>query len=316
MPHSSNGFPRLRLLLALLALLALGALSWYPPRSGATSGVPLPVAARLPLVLKGGEAEPPAQATKTITPTTSATTTPGGTPTATATATASATPTATSTVTASATPTATATATATTTPLGQGTGIYPIALTSGLLDENGFRPPFDPQELKYYITYSDDRYTNKTQRRIYVMTYVGANNLFFSFVRWRADIASGSASGLAASLSGDGNIGQGFEETPWPSGTSLGSAPDGYPLRPGQLNASDWIYGSSKTNFSGLESALSEQIASKRLLALPVADAVAGTGSNSFFHVQRLGSFLLRGYGVEAGKGAYLDLDYIGEAVP
>ena len=122
---------------------------------------------------------------------------------------------------------------------------------------------------------------------------------------------------MIASLSGDGNIDEGFEEAPWPEGTSLGTQPNGYPLHPGQLYSTDgdWIYTTSGVA-SDLEPALQDHIVNKRVLTLPTIDAEYGAGVNRFYHVQRLGNFLLRGYGYEPNKGRYLDLVYIGEVAP
>jgi len=117
-----------------------------------------------------------------------------------------------------------------------------------------------------------------------------------------------------ASLSGAGNIVQGFQEAPWPAGTAIGSPPNGYPLHPGQLNSidGDWIYGSSASISNDLLTALQYHVDNKTLMTFPIGDGIAGSGSNFEHHVQRLGDFLLRGYGNQAGKGWYLDLVSVG----
>jgi hypothetical protein len=176
---------------------------------------------------------------------------------------------------------------------------------------NDFNPPSDPAELPYFGLYSDATYTTKTQRRIYL---AGIGSAGFSFARWRADTPPDNALALIASLSGAGNIAQGFDEAPWPSGTALGAQPIGYPLHPGYLHSSDsdWIYGSNASINNDVLTALQYHVDNKTLMTLPINDAIDGAGSNFAYHTQRLGDFLLSGYGNQPGKGWYLDLVSIG----
>jgi hypothetical protein len=281
MQHPSKALWRKWIAIGLVALFLLSSFGWILPRTRADSETP---SSYLPAVMQH-------LANYTEIPTSNAT----------------ATATITSTATTTATPTATATATGT--PLASCSNRYPIILASSLLDLNDFNPPSDPAELPYFGLYSDATYTNKSQRRIYL---TGGFSDGFSFVRWRADTAPDSVTALVASLSGAGNIAQGFDEAPWPS--SLGAMPPGYPLRPGYLHSSDsdWIYGSNASINNDVLTALQYHFDNKTLMTLPINDAINGAGSNFTYHVQRLGDFLLRGYGNQPGKGRYLDLVSIG----
>jgi hypothetical protein len=192
--------------------------------------------------------------------------------------------------------------------------VYPIAISSSFLDQNHFKAPSDPAELAYYGLYSDGYYSEKYQRRIYQSAAVGSSG-GFGYVRWKSDNNSGSQTYTADGLTGDGNMDMGFEEAPWPAGTALGSAPAGYPIRPGALNASDsdWIYANTGV-MNGLEPQLNALIANKTRMYLPIIDGEAGSGATAKYHVQKLGAFLLVGYGNHPSKGKYFDFVYINDA--
>jgi hypothetical protein len=304
MDHSPQAFRRGSIVIGLLALLLLSLFGWGDLRTSAGSET---TSSYLPIIVNHS-----ANMTETpiveVTATATATQSPSAT--ATTTATATATPSTTPTATATATPSATPTATATETPVASCSSKYPISLISSLLDYNNFNPPSDPAELPYFGLYSDETYSNKTQRRIYLAEGVSAG---FNFARWRADTSPDSVTALVASLSGAGNIAQGFDEAPWPSGTALGAAPLGYPARPGKLfgNDGDWIYGSNASINNDVALALEYHIVNRTLMTLPISDGSAGAGSNVTYHTQRLGDFLLRGHGNQPGKGWYLDLVFI-----
>lgn len=306
MNHSSAP-KRARLLIALVALLFVALLVWAAPRTRADSQA----SAYLPAVL---HLDNPAQVADS---TATSTTRPTRTAPATATSTSAATPTPTATATPTATPTATATPTPSATPQFQANCdyMYPVVVTNSLMDLDGFSPPTDPAELPYYGLYSDATYTNKTQRRVYLAQ---ASLPGFGFARWRASTAADSVAALVASLSGTGDFKQGFDEAPWPTGTWLGSKPAGYPLRPGQLgtNDGDWIYSSSTSLSSDVLAALQYHVDNRTLMTFPIIDGTAGQGNNAIYHVNRLGHFLLRGYGAQSGKGWYFDLVYIDGAMP
>ena len=193
------------------------------------------------------------------------------------------------------------------------TGVYPIAVSSSFLDNDHFKAPSDPDELNYYGLYSDANYQEKFQRRIYQSAAVGTSG-GFGYVRWTSDNNSGSQTYTSEGLTGDGNMDMGFDEAPWPAGSAIGSAPDGYPIRPGALNGndSDWIYANTGV-MNGLEPELQKLIDDRTLMRLPIIDAEAGTGANAEYHVQRMGTFILRGYGNVPSKGKYFDFVFVGD---
>jgi hypothetical protein len=184
------------------------------------------------------------------------------------------------TTTATATTRVTPTATATRTPLASCSSTYPISLASGLLDFNNFKPPLAPAEQPYFGNYSDAAYSNKTQRRIYLRIVPPG----FSFACWRASTALDSVSARVASLSGAGNIAQGFDEAPWPAGTAFGTQPASYPAHPGQLEADDgdWVYGSNASVSNDALAAFQYHIDNRTLMTLPISDGIVESGSNLF----------------------------------
>jgi Flp pilus assembly protein TadG len=196
------------------------------------------------------------------------------------------------------------------------TGVYPIAVSSSFLDQDKFKRPSDPDELSHYGLYSDENYQNKYQRRIYQSAAVGSSG-GFGYIRWKSDNTSGSQTYTADGLTGDGNMDMGFEEAPWPTGSALGSAVSGYPVRPGALNGddSDWIHANTGV-MNGLEPQLDQLIADRTRMLLPVIDAEAGSGATAVYHVQKMGAFLLVGYGNEPSKGKYFDFVYVGDGSP
>ena len=191
------------------------------------------------------------------------------------------------------------------------TGVYPIVVRDTYLDQNGFINPDS--------RYSDDIYLNKTEKRIYLKENATPNG-GFSFAKWKQENWAGNEGELENMLTGDGNLDERFNEAPWPSSNSLNlPMPAGYPIKPGQLNAGDWIYGNSglSNGQSGSTAQLNWHIQNRTILILPIFDADNGRdGANGNYHVSRLGAFMLRGYGHEGGpgKGWYLDMVYIGEA--
>ena len=203
------------------------------------------------------------------------------------------------------------------------TGVFPIAIQSSYLDQDFFKPPSDPDEQLHYGLYSDENYQQKYQRRIYEKFDVNTSG-GFGFIRWKADNNTGNASYTADGLTGDGNMDLGFEEAPWPAGTTLGAQPAGYPAHPGALNStdSDWIYANTGV-MNGLEPQFDALITNRTRMLLPIINGEAGSGANAEYHVARLGAFILRGYGQEKTqdydghghpeKGKYFDFVYVGD---
>jgi len=270
----------------LIALILLGSLhDWRTPAlRGAPAAEATPLA-YLPLIARDG-------------------------PTATTTAVPTTTPTPTSTPTATATPTASATATPTETPQQACSAVYPIAIGASLLDQNGFVPPTNPDELPYYLIYNDATYTNKTQRRVYRTGDLGLTG--YGILNWTGIPSDGSVASFAAAITGTGTLAQGFSEVvPWPDPNS--TEPPVYPLLPGQLSAGDWIYESSGiTGSNDIRAALQYHIDHKTVMSLPIVDNVVGTGNNPYAHHIWLGNFLLRGFSLGSSPD-YFDLVYLGQ---
>ncbi|GAB4189892.1 MAG: VWA domain-containing protein [Roseiflexaceae bacterium] len=197
-------------------------------------------------------------------------------------------------------------------------GVFPIAVNTSTLSEEGFKPPENSDELKYYGLYRDDTVPNGAyQRRIYLKDNATAPGQF-SWLRWRSATNTGSATDTEASFSGSGTLSDGFDEAPWPS--SGGSTwpkdpPAGYPINPGQLGPTDqdWAYGNSGLSWGPASDALTAQLNNRTIMILPIIDSESwGGGNNAQFRINRLGNFLIRGVGNEPGRGKYLDLVYVG----
>ena len=294
MGNSTKAFRRGSIMIGLLALLLLSLFGWHAPRTNADSKA----MSYLPAMMRH------------ITNDT-ATATSNAVSTATATATLSPTATATATPSSTATTTVTATATATTIPTRNCNGVYPIWIKAQLLGLDGFLQPSDPSEWPFYVSYSDEMYMNKMQRRLYLSD---AGESIFGFLRWRSDIASGNVMALTNALTGTGTLEEGFDEVvPWPDSNS--AAPPGYPLAPHRLNAGDWLYEATNVSISAdMQAALDDHIAHQTVMILPIVDSKVMAGMNAFSHMNRFGNFLLRGSG--SGGNPYLDLVYVGEPSP
>lgn len=192
--------------------------------------------------------------------------------------------------------------------------VYPIGIRSKYLDAKGFVAPTDPDEAQYYGRYNDEFYSNRWQRRIYLKDNSGASG-GFSYLRWLSGTTNGNATALAGMLTGDGNLENGFEEAPWPSG--IAGKPDGYAIRPGQLSPGDWVHGNTGYSTSNaVKAALNTHIARRTVMILPILDDETwGNGNTATFHIERFGTFLLRSYGHQS-KGHYMDLVYLDDADP
>ena len=232
------------------------------------------------------------------TSTATATNTPSVTQTATATATASVTPSATSTATATATPTETPVACFPT------SGTYPIAVRDTLLNADGFVNPDG--------YYSDETYQNKSWKRVSLRDWSNPNG-GFDWQRWRAAFASINIISFTASLTGTGNLGEAFDESPWPANSSL-PKPSGYPQLPHQLNAGDWTYFyPGVSNSSSVRTALDNHIVNRTVMILPIYDAYSLVGNDTIYHISRGGAFLLLDYNLSSmSNQTYLTLVYIG----
>lgn len=199
-------------------------------------------------------------------------------------------------------------------------GVYPIAIQSSTIANNKFKMPDDPnQQVKPYWdpAYQIPNYpTTLTKRRIYLKDNADAPGNF-SYLRWQAAQKAGDATNLAAMIKIPGTLANGFEEvTPWPDPNSQPPIVNGkvvYPIKPGELNADDWLYGNS--GFSGskaVDDALQEHVRND-IMILPIVDPAIGQGVNTKFQVAGLGAFYLDGFGGN-GANAWFDLVYVGSA--
>lgn len=222
-------------------------------------------------------------------------------PTASGTVTATATRTAAPIVTRTATATSTAspTVTSTTAPAPQCVPIMPISVPGSALSDGSFIDPGVAGDFGMV--------DGRTYRRLY---FEQPQAKLLS-LRWQAALSSSEA--LATSLSGDGNIYNGFEEVPeWPS-TSL-PPPDVYPLFPGQINAGDWLYTTNAdVSARPVSSALAVLSNTQRLVALPIYDTIIGNQANIFARMTGLQQFRIQAYGRDPLKGSYLTLVAYGE---
>lgn len=194
-------------------------------------------------------------------------------------------------------------------------GVYPIAVDSNLIDGNKFRDP-GTGNASDYGTIRNGNFRGYTYRRIYVHDNGVPGS--FSWLRWKEDkdpngYSAKSENALQASMTGAGNLNQGFDEAEWPS-TGL-PKPAVYPEKPGQLNAGDWVHGSSgQMRSKDIRGLLDGHLGRGTVLVLPIYDMAVGSGANGVFRVSRLGAFVLLGYNDSNGSQPYLDLLFLGDA--
>ena len=196
-------------------------------------------------------------------------------------------------------------------------GVYPIAIHGSLLDGNSFADPTitDPNASDQYGVMTGREFSNYTWRRV----YLGAANSpagAFNFLRWNEDRSPTGASAtsgvaLEASMAGDGNLDEGFEEvSQWP--TSSLPAPDVYPTKPNQLNPGDWVYG-SPGNTASVDTILAQHMANKTYMILPIFDTSVGNGANVSYRTVGRGVFVIKNMGNSPGRGDYIDLISLGD---
>jgi hypothetical protein len=284
----------------------------------------------LPLISQPPAVSPTAQvtttATATITATSTATRTATQTATSTATVTGTATATATGTATTTATTTATATGTATTTATATGTAtptataqpgdcipVLPIAINRATLDLSSefFIDPQIPGD--FGVIETELEFWGRTYRRLYFDT----ESPEVHFARWRATQTSSglpatSTEALVESLSGGGNLFDGFEEVvPWPSD---GPEPAEYPEFPGQLSSGDWIYGTGAGyGTQPITDVLKVLSDTQQIIILPLYNEFIGQGNNAQLSVVGVRMFVIIDYGYLPGRGNYLTLIALGD---
>ncbi|MCS6881328.1 MAG: pilus assembly protein TadG-related protein [Oscillochloridaceae bacterium] len=192
-------------------------------------------------------------------------------------------------------------------------GYYPITINTRIIDGNRFVRSNDPALNWREVPYDSPDISGRFTAMRVVVGDESARN--FGWLRWRDGVPGArSAITLARSLSGEGNLGEGFEEAPWPSSQNR---PDGvYPPERGALSPGDWVWGSTAWPDSrDVEAALNEHIRLGTRMILPIHRDAFRDGDNSRFHVVRFGLFVLLGQG-QTGSNRWLDLLFLGEPRP
>jgi len=190
-------------------------------------------------------------------------------------------------------------------------GIYPLAIDSGVITSNQFNSigatttGANPE----YKLLTSGKYAGYYQRRVYLKDgSAGTGNALW--LRWTQGATS--ESDIATSLAGSGNIDKGFKEASWPSGTT---APAGYPVQPDSLSIGDWIWGNPGWKDANTKAAaLDQHIANTTSMILPIFDGseMKGANPNVEVRVVRLGAFVLINRSTD---NSYLDMVFLGTPV-
>lgn len=191
-------------------------------------------------------------------------------------------------------------------------GVYPITVSNDVIDGNRFINPDNPDQNWREVEYdSPDLSGRFTAMRVIVSGATTPGN--FSWLRWRDSIPGAtSEQRLAASLTGEGNLGEGFEEAPWPTD----DRPATYPEQPGVLNVGDWVWGATGyMDSNDVQNALDEHIRVGTRMVLPIHSEAVLQGNNSRFHIVRLGLFVVLEKG-QTRNDKWLDMIFLGDARP
>lgn len=196
-------------------------------------------------------------------------------------------------------------------------GVYPIAIHNTLLDGTSFADPTitDPNASDEYGIMTSREFSNYTWRRVYLGAASSPEGAF-NFLRWNEQTTASGASAtsdiaLEASMAGDGNLEEGFEELgQWPTTGSALPAPPVYPTKPNQFNSGDWVYGSPAAK-SSVDSLLRQHQANKTYMILPIFDTFSVDGANVSYRIVGRGVFVIKDMGTSP-LGAYLDLISLG----
>ena len=192
-------------------------------------------------------------------------------------------------------------------------GVYPITVSSRVIEGNRFINPNNPDQNWREVTYDSRDISGRfTAMRVIVSGATTPGN--FSWLRWRDSIPGAtSEQRLAASLTGEGNLGEGFEEAPWPTPQDR---PATYPEQPGVLNVGDWVWGATGyMNSNDVRDALDEHIRVGTRMVLPIHSNAVMQGNNSRFHIARLGLFVVLDKG-QTRNDKWLDMIFLGDARP
>ena len=192
-------------------------------------------------------------------------------------------------------------------------GYYPMTVNTRIIDGNRFVRSNDPNLHWREVPYDSPDVSGRFTAMRVVVGDESART--FGWLRWRDGVPGArSALTLARSLSGEGNLGEGFEEAPWPSSQNR---PEGvYPPERGALTPGDWVWGSTAwPDSADVQAALDEHIRLGTRMILPIHRDAFRDGDNSRFHIVRFGLFVLLGEG-RTGNNRWLDLLFLGEPRP
>lgn len=189
-------------------------------------------------------------------------------------------------------------------------GVYPLTVSNQVIDGDRFIEQTDP-DLNWRVIQSGP-YDGFTAMRLVVSGNTTPGN--FSWLRWRDSIPGArSEVNLARSLTGEGNLGEGFEEAPWPTPQN---EPEVYPEQPGVLNEGDWVWGDTGFKDSNdVRAAMDEHMRVGTRMILPIHSTAVGTGTDSRFHIVRLGLFVLLEKG-QTRSDKWYDMVFLGDPRP
>ncbi len=202
-------------------------------------------------------------------------------------------------------------------------GFYPIAVRKSvnnqpLLDTTGF--------TEHDGYYRDEVYQDPLEyKNIYLRTSSNQSG-GVSFVRWNAgNQAAGNSAVLSTSLTGAGNIGQGYAELPaWPGEIAgLATPPQGqYPNEPNTISLTDWIAGNNFSNpqtpftDGSVRAQLDYHKQYRTVMTLPAYQFDNGDQTDPYYFVEGMYRFLLVDYGVDTDgvlpDGPWMRLAYLG----
>lgn len=204
-----------------------------------------------------------------------------------------------------------------------GSGVFPLAVKAEYINPQFTEfvnpgPPAPGQEQIFFKP-APSPFDSFTMRRIYLKEQANSPG-GFSYLQWIATnsdkpTATGSAPNSSrefeAAMSGFGTLAQGFEEAPWPNG--INPRPAVYPEKPGELNGGDWVYGNTGVAVSNdLRNIIQGHIDNQTRLILPIFDINAGQGQNTYYHIIKLGLFVIKDFN---HSKKYIDLIFLGEAI-
>ncbi|PDV96417.1 TadE/TadG family type IV pilus assembly protein [Candidatus Chloroploca asiatica] len=187
-------------------------------------------------------------------------------------------------------------------PIGQ--GVYPFAIDrQTLTDDLGqFRQVDDAN----WRVIPSGPFATYTARRVYPKDNDSPGN--FGFLRWKE--ANKSAVDAENSLRGFGNLSDGFEEAPLPSGV----VDVNYPALPGILSPGDWVWGSTGMMVGKAWDAMQEHQALGTRMILPLYNPpAADNGANSRYNVTGFGVFVILASDNKGKNNTYFDLVYLGQ---